>query len=439
MSRAAAGYLSTRWRFLLAQFVKRIWFRASLFSFGAIAIALFGTLLPSVYHLPLEIELAAGSVNSILTILASSMLAVTTFSLSIMVSAYAAAANNSTPRATSLLIEDSVASNTLATFVGSFLFSIVGIVGLSAQLYGREGRLLLFFSTLVVLFLVTAALLRWIEQLTRFGRVADTIRRVEQAASRAAGHWARQPRLGAMPAPESYPEEAVSLYREAGGYVRHVDMEALDGLARQVETSVHVLMMPGDFVSPDTALALVETEPDSHVRHEMERCFSIGPDRSYNQDPTFGLVVLSEIASRALSPAVNDPGTAIQVLGAGVRVFQNYCDGLDEERQAMFESVTAPDMPYGEMLEDFFGPIARDGAGLLEVQTRLQRCLEMIALANRTHFGEPAKRLAAIALKRALEKLDSPLEEARLKRSFGWELPDPVTGRREGDGEGGQR
>jgi uncharacterized membrane protein len=37
--------------------------------------------------------------------------------------------------------------------------------------------------------------------------------------------------------------------------------------------------------------------------------------------PRFGLITLSEIASRALSPAVNDPGTAIQIISSHVRLF----------------------------------------------------------------------------------------------------------------------
>ena len=56
------------------------------------------------------------------------MLAVTTFSLNVMTSAYGSAANNVTPRATRLLREDPVTQNVLSTFIGSFLFSIVGIV-----------------------------------------------------------------------------------------------------------------------------------------------------------------------------------------------------------------------------------------------------------------------------------------------------------------------
>ena len=39
-----------------------------------------------------------------------------------------------------------------------------------------------------------------------------------------------------------------------------------------------------------------------------------GPERTFDQDPLFAFRLLADIAMRALSPAVNDPATAVQVL-----------------------------------------------------------------------------------------------------------------------------
>ncbi|MGB7405928.1 MAG: DUF2254 domain-containing protein [Pacificimonas sp.] len=422
-------YLAGRWRYLLNRFVRRIWFRATLYSVAAVLVAILSGFVAPYLPFPIQLELASGSVDKILSILSSSMLAVTTFSLSIMVSAYAAAAGNSTPRATSLLINDSVASNTLATFVGSFLFAVVGIIGLAAGLYGDDGRIILFIATLVVLFFVTASLLRWIEQLTKFGRVGDTIGRVETVAAAAARSWAKYPRLGAEEAIE-IPEECAPLYVEDVGYIQHVDMEALNDLAKSAGGAIHLQKVPGQFVGPDRPVAMMVTEPDGEKRRKMSECFTIGPDRSFDQDPRFGLIVLSEIASRALSPAVNDPGTAIQVLTAGVRVIEAFSEGHSEREEAKYEHVYARDIDCAEMLEDFINPIARDGASLLEVQLRLQRSLEMVALAERDLFGQAANRLSALALKRSLAGLDSSLEQSRLKRRAAWALPDKLTGER---------
>lgn len=123
-------------------------------------------------------EMGADAVYDILTIIASSMLAVTTFSLSVMTSAYGSAASNVTPRATRLLMEDTLTQNVLSTFIGSFLFSMVGIVVLKTGAYGDRGRFVLFLVTVAMIALIVVSLLRWIDHLTRLGQVGETTRKV---------------------------------------------------------------------------------------------------------------------------------------------------------------------------------------------------------------------------------------------------------------------
>lgn len=88
------------WRTILGRLKGRIWFRLALFATVALVLALvtrwIGPLLPSAF----APQLGQNSVMTILQILASSMLVVTTFSLTVMVAAYASAAAVGTPRAT---------------------------------------------------------------------------------------------------------------------------------------------------------------------------------------------------------------------------------------------------------------------------------------------------------------------------------------------------
>jgi uncharacterized membrane protein len=58
---------------------------------------------------------------------------------------------------------------------------------------------------------------------------------------------------------------------------------------------------------------------------------SLSRMRSFAQDPRFCLSVMAEIACRALSPAVNDPGTAIDVIGRGVRILSAYAQNKSDE------------------------------------------------------------------------------------------------------------
>jgi uncharacterized membrane protein len=82
---------------------------------------------------------------------------------------------------------------------------------------------------------------------------------------------------------------------------------------------------PGTFCTPNRPVAWVIREASGRVSDEdaeaIAATFVIGGSRVFDQDPRFGLLVLSEIASLALSPAVNDPGTAIDVTNTLVRLF----------------------------------------------------------------------------------------------------------------------
>ena len=112
-----------------------MWVRVMLFSATGVALVLLAEWVgPCLPYVP-EIELAAGSVNSLLNIIASSMLAVTTFSMSIIVGAYGSATSSATPRATSLPAADRVAQNAVLVFIGSFLSSIVGVIPADARGY----------------------------------------------------------------------------------------------------------------------------------------------------------------------------------------------------------------------------------------------------------------------------------------------------------------
>lgn len=161
----------SKWAWRLRRWSRRLWIRAALISLLAVAAALASLVISPFLPLGLSAQFGADSVDNILTIIASSMLAVTTFSLSTMVSAYSAATSNVTPRATRLMIEDSTTQNVLAAFVGSFLYSLVALITLSMGAYGERGRVVLFAMTVLVVVIIIVTLLRWIDYLLRLGRV----------------------------------------------------------------------------------------------------------------------------------------------------------------------------------------------------------------------------------------------------------------------------
>ncbi len=369
----------------LVRLARRIWFRAALLTVCAVALALiagvFGTLIP----VELTMNLGQGAVGSILQILASSMLAVTTFSLTAMVTAYSSATTQATPRSTQLLMDDTTSQTVLSTFVGSFVFSLVGIIALSTGYYTDEGRTILFLGTLAVIVIVVVTLLRWIAHLTRFGRVADVIDRTENAATDAVRRWASAPTAYAATAsgvPGDGDGDGGDVYAESTGYVGFVDLASLQAIAQRSETRLAVLRMPGTMADASGPIVRViaGTLPAQEYA-AVRRAFHVENHRTFDQDPRLGVIALAEIGSRALSPATNDPGTAIDVLGSLQRVFA-IALGAQRSDEVRYDRIEIEPVSLDDLLDDGFRPIARDGAAVIEVALRLQKTLAALAAAS---------------------------------------------------------
>lgn len=403
------------WQFSVV--ARQIWFRASLFCIAAIATALLGIWGSPYIPADLSTKIGADSVDRILGIIASSMLTVTTFSLSTMVSAFSAATNNVTPRATRLVMEDSTTQNVLATFIGSFLFSLVGIIALTTGAYGAQGRVFLFAVTIAVIVLIVVTLLRWIDHLSRLGRVTETTRRVEQSTIRAIEAWRSSPNLGgnALDKDQKAPSSReLIITSDVVGYVQHVDAGALSAIAEDASIDVSVIAIPGKVVGPGQILVWLSKTFDENVSDSIKSCFTIGDTRSFDQDPRFGASVLTEIASRALSPAINDPGTAIDVLSRTYRILVAWKNAAEDEKSApKYPRLYVAPIELSDIFDDLFTPIARDGAGMVEVGVRLQKTLAVIAQLG-DDYERNSKRHSEEALERAHRSLNIDADRLRV-------------------------
>lgn len=398
--------MSSHWRWALSRLSRRLWVRATLIGLLGVVAALVAVFAAPVIPDTLTVRIGSESVGSILNVLASSMLAVTTFSLSVMTSAYSAASNATTPRATKLLIEDSTTQNVLATFIGSFLFSIVGLVVLHAGGYAATGRFVLFIVTIGVIALIVISLLRWIDHLTRLGRVGATTKDVEDAAYNALLARLHNPYLGGQELhdPQSdIPKDATPLVAHVVGYIQHIDTGMLNALAERYDAEIYLTTTTGAFAYPYTILAWTRTSsPDVVIPDaSLQKAFSILDERSFDQDPRFGIIALGEIASRALSAAINDPGTAIDVVGRIIRLLALWSQGPKTDEKIKYPRLHVPALKTIDLLEDGIAPFARYGATAIEVQIRLQKGLYALSKMGDASFRNDVKSYAELCFEYA--------------------------------------
>lgn len=417
--------MGDRFRFLINRIRERLWIRPLAMCALSTATVFLVTMLDTDEIGRLVPAISQTSIETLLSIISASMLVIATFAVASMVAAYSSASNTATPRAFSLVISDDVSQNSLSTFVGAFIFSVVALIALENGYYGKAGRFALFGLTLMMLAMIIVTFVTWVDRIARLGRLKGTIDKVEAATAAAFQRRRCAPTLRGAPAGrrESGGENGgLVIYGASIGYMQRVDVIALQACAKKSRLRITLAALPGTFSAPGRALAYVTADSGDLSDIDTSRiakAFLIGDDRQFEEDPRFGLVVLSEIASRALSSAVNDPGTAIYIIGVFVRLFALWSEPVEEAdtRTGECDRVEVPEISLLDMFDDAFTAIARDGAGTVEVAGRLQKALESLASIGDVAMRDAAIHHSRIALARAENAMDLPADIQVVRKS----------------------
>ncbi|WGW04779.1 DUF2254 domain-containing protein [Tropicibacter oceani] len=347
---------------------------------------LFDPLIPD----PLKDRFGRDAVLPVLTILASSMLAVTTFSLGVMVQAFQSASSQATPRAYRILMQDGTTQTVLATFVGAFLFSLTAIVMFRANFYDAAAAVVIFAMTIFVIAAIILAILRWIGHLSQLGSMDHILSLIESVAQPPLKALATYPALGAVPASraEPPPPGVKTVTAPCAGYVQFIDMPGLNSTLTKAGARLWITAAPGAFVVEGDDIALLNIQDDV-IAKAVAKHFTIGKTRSMEQDARFGLIVMAEIANRALSPGVNDPGTAIDVIHRQLNLLHGCLTPTTDAPR--FDRIVAPEVSAEDLLEDAFDILTRDGAGRVEIMNHLQEALGRLSNSAWPEMAKAAK------------------------------------------------
>lgn len=325
----------------------------------------------------------------IVTILANSMLAVTTFSLGIMVSTHRSTAQQTTPRIHRLLLDDTRTQSVLATFIGAFVYALASIILFRAGYYTQSASVVVFFLTVLVVGVVVLSIVRWIDHLSKLGSMDYALSRAEESASETLATLRQYPALGAY-ALKDIPHNAETIEAPISGYLKHIDFEGLNAFADQQEATVYVEILPGDTVLSSQTLAKACGAKDPA---EFARFFILSDHRVHEQDARYAIQSLRETASKALSPGINDPGTAIEVTVRLERLLWDWMHAAPDDTDILYPRVFLSRLHTGTLLETAFIPIARDGAAFVDVLSAVHRALRTLSQLCSDDARATAERL----------------------------------------------
>lgn len=196
----------------------------------------------------------------------------------------------------------------------------------------------------------------------------------------------------AHPVPEVAIMEPASAYRTvvatASGYLQMRDDKGLLELAIEQNLVIRLLSEPGDFVVTGAPLAKVWPPAAGDVDGRINRACILGVQRTLIQDLTFGINELVEVAVRALSPAINDPFTAMTCLDWLGTVLCRLCSKsfpptyrLDDAGRLRL--LSSP-ITFSRMADAAFNQIREYGRRSTAVTLRLMHTLEVVASCART-------------------------------------------------------
>jgi uncharacterized membrane protein len=225
-------------------------------------------------------------------------------------------ATNYSPRLVPLIARDGLIPHALGIFMATFLYAIAAMAGADRSASGHVAVVSL--CVVVALLVATMAMLIGLVQRVGLLQMSRVLRLVANEGREAIART--------CPPLESTVDTVAPADGPAGGRVQTVahhgpplsiqavDVARLVSAARQAGAVIEIAAAIGDPV--------VESIPVFHVfgaRRAIDdsvlmNALELGEERTFEHDPAYAIRLLVDIAIRALSPAVNDPTTAVQAL-----------------------------------------------------------------------------------------------------------------------------
>jgi uncharacterized membrane protein len=254
------------------------------------------------------IEGSADGARQILTTIAAAVITVVGVVFSIMIVALTLASTQFGPRMLRNFIRDRGTQHTLGVFVATFVYAILALVSIGGGSHGNFVPHISVTVTLLALVLDMGVLIYFINHITNSIQLPQVIASIAgDLAGAIAGAGLSLEEIDRQMA------ESGGVVRTAqSGYLQFVRYDTLVAIASDANAVVRLHYRPGHFLVQGQPLATVwpATAADA-VTRSLERGHLTGPYRTLAQDLAFAVDQLVEIAVRALSPAVNDPFTAM--------------------------------------------------------------------------------------------------------------------------------
>jgi uncharacterized membrane protein len=349
-----------------------------------------------------------GVAQVILSSIATSIMTVVSIVFAILLMTLTLASTQFSPRILVGFVRDRTTQGTLGVFLGTFAYCMAALP--AARALPHPFVPVATVTGAMALALVCVGWLIYfinhISQSISVNHIVDRIARetemvIEEFMPYSRGMFQLPDRSEASSA-----EHGTPILNRQSGYIRYVNINRLEALAKAYKICVHLERRVGQFVPSGVPLMRVskpERVPVDRALH-LVAAFDIGPARTMQQDVELGIIQIVDIALRAMSPAVNDPSTAISCVDQLSRIMILWTSRIPPPSHYYAPPhvlrLFVPWISFDGLLDTAFEQIRHYAVSDLTVSLRLMRAFADIASTTdhadfRMRLLERARRVTA--------------------------------------------
>jgi len=321
----------------------------------------------------------ATGARTLLGAVASSTIGVAGTVFSITIAALALAAGQMGPRLLRNFTRDRGNQVTLGIFLGTFSYALMVLRSVRAQSEGEFIPHLSLGIAILLAFACVATLVYFVDHMASRINVDTVVELVSEDLSAAIKRLTTDESQPAPPDSDFW-RHARILTNPGRGYLQHLASDQLADWAAEHQTSILLLVRPGDYVFPDVPIAVMTPQVDG-AEAAIRNATALATERKSSDDLEFAVRQLVEVAVRALSPGINDPHTAISVLdrlGAALCEIAPLHLRNGVSVRADRPVLVVPGIEYAGLVDAMFHMIRQNAAGKPSVIIRIMEVLSAV-------------------------------------------------------------
>ena len=253
--------------------------------------------------------------QAVLSAIATSIMTVVSIVFAILLMTLTLASTQFSPRILVNFVRDRSTQSTLGVFLGTFAYC-VAVLPAARSLPSAFVPVVSVTGAMLLALICVGWLIFFIYHISQSISVNQIVDRIARESELVIEEYMPR-RRGSLdmfePVASHTSDDEVPVLSRRSGYIRFIDIDYLVALARDLGVCIRMERRVGHFVPAGIPLMRVSKGGQITAERELqllEGC-DLGPVRTMQQDVEFGVIQIADIALRAISPAVNDPSTAI--------------------------------------------------------------------------------------------------------------------------------